>query len=225
MQKKRCAITDILFLSLAGLLSYSSTSFAENCLKSDQMNFLSLNKSVSKLTSRICYSTESEGHIKTTIAFRGSGKTNNLISIFSGEGFSPEIDESIDFNGDGIPDLGLSNGGGRSGDGFDYWWYDSSDLKYKKLGDFSRLTIDKSQPGTFFSMVSSTDQYYARRYNFTFHSGKLTRDSVYGFSHCADGPECIEVVVLEPKNASGKRKRFLPGDVEKCMDGSAPCFK
>lgn len=225
MQRKPSAISDILFISLVGLLSNSSTSFAENCLKSEQINFSSANKAVSKITSRICYSTESKGHIKTSIAFLKSGKTINLTSSFSGEGFSPEIDESIDFNGDGIPDLGVSNGGGRSGDGFDYWWYDPSDLKYKSLGDFSRLTIDKSQAGTFFSIVSSTDQYYARRYNFIFRSGKLIRDSVYGFSHCADGPDCIEVVVIEPKNAFGKIKHLLPGDVEKCMDGSASCFK
>lgn len=205
--------------------SYSEQAIAGECSQDQKIDYQSLNNNVAKLVSRVCYVADQGGYVETRITFRKNGKNQIVKNNFSGIAYVPDIDESIDFNRDGIPDLGIPNGEGRGGEGFDYWWYDSKAVTYKKLGKFSRLQIDKVHPEIFFYIVSGDEQYYARRYNYAFQLGKLKLKSVYGFRPCIKDKDCTEVVILHNDQQTGTKKNLLEKELEQCMAGTADCFE
>jgi hypothetical protein len=223
MQKKFFAMGN-LFFCVVILFAFCGQAFASKCVRNETVSNSSLNVSVHKLVSRICYFNDNTGFVTTEIFLKKNGKKQIIRNSFEGVAYSVSVDENIDINSDGIPDLAISNGTGRGGDGFNYWWYDSRSMLYKKIGGFGRLQMDKMQSGLFFYLVSSSDEYYSARYNYVFQNGSLKLKSVYGFKSCSGNLECTEIVVLDGGTQKGLKKTLTAKEVDECMAGTGACF-
>lgn len=222
MPKRFYAISKLILCVLA-FFSYTDRALAKDCIKGETLKNQSKNLDVIRFNARVCYLDENAGYVSTEIILRGN-KRQVVRNNFQGAGYEFNIDENLDLNGDGIPDLAISNGMGRGGDGFNYWWYDKLSKTYKKLGEFSHLQTDKTHNGIFFYITSSSDQYYSMRYNYAFQNGNLELRSVYGFKSCNGDVACTELVVVRGTMGQGQKKTLSAKELDDCMAGIGKCL-
>jgi hypothetical protein len=76
------------------------------------------------------------------------------------------VDNSLDLDGDGIPEIGVANAMGRAGDGTSYWSISSSAPYLTRLGEAPKLMRKDGNPRTFYAslpgsadLISTTMEY------------------------------------------------------------------
>lgn len=67
--------------------------------------------------------------------------------------YSLNIENNIDLNSDGTPDLSLNTGGGKGGEGTFYWVRDPESHRYRPIGDYPTLSVCGSGNGVLYSVT------------------------------------------------------------------------
>lgn len=129
---------------------------------------------------------------------------------------------SIDFNVDGIMDLGISNGKGRSGDGYYYWLIKNNPFKAQPLGDFPLLKPVTGEKTIFYSTSSGNGEVIGVRTDFSFKEENLVKHRSFFYEpNDTDGFDIYEEYYGD-KNTQNAKLVSPKADepfVDNCMRG------
>jgi len=170
-----------------------------------------------------CDINENRGTVETTA--RIGKKTQRFTFHYTASAYSINIDSSIDLDGDGIRDLGISNGEGRSGNGMSYWIFDITSKSYIYAGKSPTLQRESIDRRRLFSAESSSGEMQAIRYNYIIKNKKLEMTGAIGF---IPNDDIYEVSLMKcSRNGLCKEKKriknIFPARAQGCMNGTASC--
>lgn len=163
------------------------------------------------------------GDVSVNIAI--DDKKQEFVLPYEASAYSLQMDTSMDLNNDGIPDLGLSNGGGRGGEGTWYWAFDKSNGVFAYLGEAPALRIDSSNSKKIFATVSGSGDVQAVRYNYVVRDLKLVISDAAAFtptrnSYRVSVMECIATSACRETRVIEKVPAPL---AQRCMAGTHEC--
>lgn len=170
-----------------------------------------------------CGNINGRGHINTTVYI--DGKIQKLKSDYDSDAYSIDVNSSIDLNNDGIPDLGISNGKGRGGDGMHYWIFNPKEQSYIDAGEAPFLQISTDGKKTLFTAVTSSGEIQSIRYNYIVSKGTLKIKSAIGFIP-TDNNYVISFLKIKSDGSYQEVRRISgvdTGTAQGCMNGSIKC--
>jgi len=174
-----------------------------------------------KVTS--CNRDAQSGDVNVNIAM--DDKKQEFVLPYEASAYSLQIDTSMDLNNDGIPDVEVSNGGGRGGEGTWYWAFDKSNGVFAYLGEAPALRIDSSNSKKIFATVSGSGDVQAVRYNYVVRDLKLVISDAAAFtptgnSYRVSVMECIATSACRETRVIEKVPALL---AQSCMAGTHEC--
>lgn len=180
-----------------------------------------------RLVAKSCSVDDKTGHVTIDVMKNGD-VSQTLKASFESNAYVLNVDPTFDIDLDGIPDLTVSTGKGRGGDGMHYWRFDKAVFRYVDLGEAPTLSHAKSgEKSTLFTLESSNGEFQSIRYNYKFSKNKLKIISAIGFIR-KENSDDYYIVHLVPKSQFAQwrhdRKITVKGLIaEKCMDGTGIC--
>lgn len=143
-----------------------------------------------------------------------------------GESLAPFADAALDIDEDGIDDLGVATGKGRSGGGMHYWLMRESTLQLIDIGDAPMLSRSLSKPRTLWALVPGSGEIQATRVDYALIAGVLMQVRAIQLSPLPDGAYLASILKRSETGSAVLEKdavRFMSEqDAQDCMDGG-PC--
>ena len=168
-----------------------------------------------------------EVQFQVTIRLLSNGHLVEIKRIDAeGNAFVPFADLALDIDDDGVADLGVATGKGRSGDGMHYWLLKDRPLRLIDVGEAPMLSRSSSKPYTLWALVPGSGEIQATRLDYAFTAGRLIQVRSIHLSPIPDGVYRASIVKIpENKNVvMGTELVYLMSkqNAQSCMDGG-PC--
>lgn len=149
----------ILLLATApiGCSASSASAAVSDCAHSAEFTIKAQDNDGIAIAARSCGDSTGKGivNIETFVA----GESRQTFSIpYDSIAYSLDMDNQIDLNGDGAPDLSLSTGTGKGGEGAFYWVRDKVRNQYHPVGDYPTLFSCESHNGILYSVTPGSGE-------------------------------------------------------------------
>lgn len=146
-----------------------------------------------------------------------------------GAAYYPAINTAIDLDGDGLDDVGISNGKGRAGDGMSYWLFRSHPYRLISAGEGPTLAWSGYAQHVLFALVPGSGDVQATRIEYKIDNEHLAMTRAIQFRPLPE--KRYELTEVPPENqgkqASATFKKLYVDEelAHKCMAGTkCPSF-
>ncbi|MCA9233043.1 MAG: hypothetical protein KDA57_20520 [Planctomycetales bacterium] len=153
-----------------------------------------------------------------------AGSTEAQQISAEGEALVLFVDTSLDINNDGVPDLGIATGKGRSGDGMHYWLLGKNLLSLIDVGEAPMLKRSLVGRRPLWALVPGSGEVQATRIEYDLSLGALLQTKAIQFIPQLDSSYRVSVWVRSGTGSGGwlveKPTLFLSeADARECMEG------
>lgn len=168
-----------------------------------------------------------EGQFSVVVWLMLNGRVVQVMEIDAeGESLAPFADVVLDIDEDGIADLGVAIGKGRSGNGMRYWLMRERLLQLIDIGEAPMLSRSSCEPCTLWALVSGSGEIKAARVDYALIAGVLMQVRAIQLSPLPDGAYLASILKRSETGSAVLEKdavRFMSEqDAQDCMDGG-PC--
>lgn len=137
--------------------------------------------------------------------------------------YSLSINNDIDVNDDGIFDISVANGKGKSGGGMDYWLIRNQPPFMTSLGDFPEIKRSKTRNRVLYSVIPGGGEIISTRYEYKLFEGKLHVSRAITAKILSNGFYETQALSYDLKSKSwtpkGARANWSESQLSTCMSG------
>jgi hypothetical protein len=157
--------------------------------------------------------------------YKNGEKLQRMKFTAEGIAYQPAIDLSLDINSDGIPDVGVTTGKGRAGDGMHYWLQLATPPGLVDVGEAPQLSTGTSGARLLFALVPGGGDIQSTRIDYELRGGLLAPVRAYQFKFRPAGG--FEMTSLRPQTSESSSwnaewsKNISDEGAQVCMSGGS----